>query len=206
VRARRLDCAVAAPPEGRVLYKDARGREVRRKVGSDDYLGRNNGYPNGVPDSLVVVEPVDVPGLLAFKRKYERAGAGSSSRRRPAATIKLDLEVLHWYATHSTAEGHVKRPATTIAARLGVSDDAVYDATKRLEEAEALDVHGEYAELVDTRLILEKRRRRKDRKRRTRNLRRGHAGATATIALRDDLRPTLWEPTVREWLNSKLQS
>ncbi len=204
IRDRGLRCVVASPPEGDVLYANARGRRVRAKVGSDDFIARDNGLPTGTPDDLVVVEPRNVPGLSAFQREYARRGAGASGRRRSVATVEADIEVLHWYATHSTAEGSVKRPATTIAARLGVSDDLVYDATKRLAEAGALEIWGEYAELVDTRLVLERRRRSRDRKRRTLNLGRGHGGSTATITLRADLRPELWEPTVRDWLASNV--
>jgi hypothetical protein len=203
-RERGLNCLVAAPEEGPRLYTDPRtGHAVMKKVGSDDFFGRDNDYPDGTPDTLVGIEPVDVPGLVAFSRQYEKART-PGGRRHPVATRELDLEVLHWYATHSTATGHVKRPATTIARRLGVSDDAVYDATVRLAEAGALKIEGQYAPLVDTRLILEKRRRAKDRQRRTRNLGRGQAGPTATIRLRDDLRPRVETPLVGEWLR-KLQ-
>jgi hypothetical protein len=196
IRDRGLQCVVAAPPEGdQILYVNARCREVRAKLGSDDFLGKNNGLPTGTPDDLVVVEPKSVPGLKAFEREYARTPRGASGRKSPAETLAFDVELLHWYATHATAEGHVKRPAPTIAARLGVSDDRVYDATVRLADAGALVIEGEYAELVDDRYI-------RTSKGRTRNLGRGHNGPTATITLRDDLRPTLWQPTVAKWLSS----
>jgi len=197
VRDRGLECAVAAPPEGRVLYRNSIGHEVRKKVGSDDFLARENGHTTGGPDDLDVVELEDPTDLRSFERRYRRefGHGGASGRARPARSVEIDLEILHWYATHSTATGHVKRPAPTIAARLGVSDDAVYDATQRLAGAGALVIEGEYAPLVDTRYV-------RTRRGTTRNLGRGHEGKTATIALADALRPRQRKLKVGDWLAS----
>lgn len=197
VRASGLDCAVAAPPEGEWLFNDRRGNPVYKKLGSDDFQGKNNGYPTGTPDDLRVVELKEPTALIDFQREYRRdPGRTPSGRKRPAPSVERDLEVLHWYATHSTATGFVKRPATTIAARLGISDDSVYEATRWLEEAKALEITGEYTELVDARYI-------KTRRGKNRNLGRGHKGPTPTIALREDLRPqTVPDLTVKRWLKS----
>lgn len=197
VRARGLDCAVAAPPEGEWLFDDRLGNPVYKKIGSDDYQGKDNGYPTGTPDDLRVVELKEPTALSEFQRAYKRdPGRTRSGRKRPAPSVERDLEVLHWYATHSTATGFVKRPATTIAARLGISDDSVYDATQWLHEAGALEITGQYTELTDQRFI-------KTPRGKNRNLGRGHKGPTPTIALRRDLRPSVVpDLTVKRWLES----
>jgi hypothetical protein len=107
------------------------------------------------------------------------------------------MHLLRWFVTHSTATGFVKRPATTIARRLEVSDDKVYDATSRLIEAGALvaDPEAPYTPLEADRYV-------RDARGRPRNIGLGHKGGTPVLGLREDLHPRLNRSTVGEWLKT----
>jgi hypothetical protein len=194
VRDRGLGCVVAAPPDDEMPFLPNRRRE---KLGSDDFFARDNGFPTGTPDDLLVVEPTEPPAFAGFARSYARVGAGKSGRRRPADTVDFDLSVLRWLLTHSTATGFVKRPASTIARRLNVSDDAVYDATSRLIGAGAVngDVDAPYTRLLNRRYI-------RDARGRLRNVGPGHKGGTPVLRLHPDLRPTLDRSSVGEWVKT----
>lgn len=175
VTARGIACTVAAPPS-----------EVAK--GSDDFF-----HLGGTPDDLRYVETTESPNLAAFQAKYARQGAGTSGRRRTAATVDFDLNVLRWLSLHSTARGFVNRPAATIAGRLGVSDDAVYDSVKRLIDAGAIeDDDAPLSPIVEKRLILDDRGWLRD-------LGRGHKKATPILRLREDLRSRLSGGLLGDW-------
>jgi hypothetical protein len=184
---------VAAPPEGPVLYVAHNGRTIRKKVGADDFFGRDNGHPDGEPDDLRIVDPQPGPGFNSFARDYRRRERGKG---RKSDSVELDLELLRWLIVHSAATGAVKRPVTTVARYMDLSDDWVFDATNRLWESGAIEIDA-LAPLVEDRFI------RVPNRRRALALGRGHKGKTPTILLREDLKPPEREPlTVGEWLGS----
>lgn len=127
VRKLGLLCVVAAPPATR-----------GRKVGSDDFLAEGHAV-----NDLHVVEPVESPELGTFARHYARAQG--QARRAVGARVKMDVDLLRWYATHAVAEGHVTRKVASVSRRLGVSRDTVRRATLRLADAGALRIVGYYA-------------------------------------------------------------
>jgi len=179
-----LPCVVAAPPEG----------GNRRVKGSDDFQAEG-----GTPDDLVVIEPlVDAaPGRAEFVRAYRHGARGGSGRKRPAKTVEQELALLDWYTAHSVSTGYVGRPARRIAARLGVSRDTVKRATVRLAAAGALEIDGYYDDPEH------RPRRPPSEWRAIQKERRQGAVVPTLIRLREDLRPKLWEPTVRDWLRAQ---
>jgi hypothetical protein len=185
VRDAGLECAVAAPPPG----------PNGGKQGSDDFQYNEGGTP-GRPDDLLAVVPLphEAPGRVDFEKAYRRNQRGASGRRRPSNTVDLELAVLDWYATHATEEGFVRRPATRIGKRLGVSADTVKRATLRLENAGALKILGDYGD-PDERPTQEQLDRWKaERQRRP-------PRTAPLIRLRRDL-AARWEPTVGRWLRT----
>ena len=174
-----LPCVVAAPPRGL-------GTGVK---GSDDFQKRG-----GKPLNMRVFEPrlETIPGRDEFRRTYWREhGRGKTGKRRPAKHVERELALLDWYATHSVAKGLVERPASKVAARLGVSVDTVKRDTLRLERAGALVILGLYDDPD------ERPKRTPEEWKALRNVDRAPVPA---IRLREDLRPEIWEPTVKAWL------
>src|SRR6266511_328918 len=183
---------VAAPPEGPVRYVDENGREIRQKVGVDDFLGRVNGSRDGDPDDLLIVDPQPGPGFERFARDYK---GEARKKGRKAFSAEIDIALLRWGIKHSAATGEFKRPVPTVARQMEVRDRTVFNATARLQDSGAFLID-ELTPLVDQRFIHVLNRRR------ALPLGYGHDGKTPTIVLREDLKPVSTPMTVGEWLRT----
>lgn len=86
--------AVASPPEGHVLGTHYRtGKPIKKKVGVDDFLGPELGYPHGGPLDLIIYEAEPPSAFRRFERDVEHHRGPSGVRLNEETRKRLVDEV-----------------------------------------------------------------------------------------------------------------